>query len=177
MFEFIQPTTGRRQPPTCCQHTHPGRQHARQRQSVGPGRLGSEPELEDALGLHWVIAMHADQSEGQVGRGYLFEGVPAARVGQGHGSRATLVCLAQSAGASSTQAQMAQRIDPRQLNPCRIADCQCLGQRSLGFPLGSLRALAASKTRQGARSEIRDDWLCCVRHDLVVHSQTLPATP
>lgn len=31
----------------------------------------------------------------------------------------------------------------------------------------SLWALAASKTRQGARSEIRDDWLCCVRHDIV----------
>ena len=31
----------------------------------------------------------------------------------------------------------------------------------------TLWALAASKTRQGARSEIRDDWLCCVRHDLV----------
>jgi hypothetical protein len=31
----------------------------------------------------------------------------------------------------------------------------------------TLWALADSKTRQGARSEIRDDWLCCVRHDLV----------
>ena len=30
----------------------------------------------------------------------------------------------------------------------------------------TLCALAASKTRQGARSEIRDDWLCCVRRDL-----------
>jgi len=31
----------------------------------------------------------------------------------------------------------------------------------------TLWALADSKPRQGARSEIRDDWLCCVRHDLV----------
>ena len=31
----------------------------------------------------------------------------------------------------------------------------------------TLWALAASKTRQGARNEIRDDWLCCVRNDLV----------
>ena len=31
----------------------------------------------------------------------------------------------------------------------------------------TLWALAASRTRQGARSEIRDDWLCCVRHDPV----------
>jgi hypothetical protein len=31
----------------------------------------------------------------------------------------------------------------------------------------TLWALAALKTRQGARSEIRDDWLCCVRRDLV----------
>ena len=34
VFEFIQPTTGRRQPPTCCQQTHPGRQHARSTTSI-----------------------------------------------------------------------------------------------------------------------------------------------
>jgi hypothetical protein len=38
------------------------------------------------------------------------------------------------------------------------------GRMSRAGPCG---ALAGSKTRQGARSEIRDDWLCCVRHDLV----------
>ena len=43
-----------------------------------------------------------------------------------------------------------------------------VGERSrIGCEGLSLWALAASKTRQGARSEIRDDWLCCVRHDLV----------
>src|SRR4030095_5755820 len=44
--------------------------------------------------------------------------------------------------------------------------CESARDHGSGVKGWTLWAFADSKTRQGARSEIRDDWLCCVRDDL-----------